>query len=169
MEFINKIGLETKLLFFQIINFLIVMYVLKKFLYIPIKKIIDERKYKIKQSLLDIENAKIILQTANDDKKKILFDAKNISDNMISSVKLSIDNDKKNAIVETKKISEQMLIDAEHKIEEEFISMHKNIETISIDLANKIILKTLPNLFTDNEKKIFLSDMLKKANEKISN
>jgi F-type H+-transporting ATPase subunit b len=169
MELIGKVGLEIKLLLFQIINFLIVMYILKKFLYVPIKKILDERKYKIKQSLLDIENAKVILQTANDDKKKILFNAKNISDNMISSVKLSIDNDKKNSLIQTKKISEQMLIDAEHKIEEEFISMHKHIEEISIDLANKIILKTLPDLFTDNDKKKFLLNMLKKANEKISN
>ena len=80
MEIIQKFGLEARLFLFQLVNFLIIVFVLKKFLFAPLKKMLDERKRKIEQSLQDAENAKIILGNAAEEKKKILAEAKSSVD-----------------------------------------------------------------------------------------
>ena len=70
-DILNLFGLEGKLFIAQIINFAILLFILKKFLYEPIAKMMEERKAKIKQGLDDAEKAKKTLLEA--DSKKILI------------------------------------------------------------------------------------------------
>jgi len=64
---VDALGIETKLLLGQIVNFLILFLILTKFLYKPLLKMLDERRSKIAQSL---ENAqKIETDLANTEKR----------------------------------------------------------------------------------------------------
>jgi len=56
-----KLGIQPTALLAQIINFLILFFLLSKFLYKPLLKVIDERKKKIQEGL---ENSKKIKQEA---------------------------------------------------------------------------------------------------------
>lgn len=53
MEGLGALGVNWKILLGQIVNFLIVLFVLRKFLYRPIIKMLQERKSKITKSLED--------------------------------------------------------------------------------------------------------------------
>jgi len=169
MEIIQKFGLETKLFLFQVVNFLIMAFILKKFLYVPLKKILDKRKHKIEQSLLETANTKIILENAKEEKKKLLFEAKNSADILIETAKISIAETKEKIIMEAKHHSEQVLADAKQKAEAEFKIMNNQIEKISVDVSKKIILRVLSDLFTDDEKQKLISRALEKIDEKIKN
>lgn len=169
MEIIQKFGLEIKLLLFQIVNFLIIAFILKKFLYIPLKKILDERKHKIEQSLIESNNTKIILEDAKEEKKKLLFEAKNSANTLIETAKVSIVEAKEKIIMEAKHHSEQILDDAKQRAATEFKIMNNQIEKMSIDVSRKIILRVLSDLFSDDEKQKFISRALKKIDEKIKN
>jgi len=168
MEIIQKFGLETKLFLFQVINFLIVVFILKKFLYAPFKKILDERKHKVEQSLQDAEKAKITLKNANENRKKILAEAKNNADVLTASVKVSIAETKEKAILEAKRRSEQILDDAKQRATTEFENMNKQIGKISADISAKIISKALSDLFTDEEKQKLMSRAVEKIDENIA-
>jgi F-type H+-transporting ATPase subunit b len=169
MEIIQKFGLETKLFLFQLINFLIIVLILRKFLFTPLKKMLDERKRKIEQSLQDAENAKIILKNASEEKKNILARAKISADMLIATVKVSIKETKEKAITETKYRSEQIINDAKQKAAIEFESMNKKIGKMSMDISGKIISKILSDLFTETEKQKLMSRALEKIDEKIKN
>ncbi len=169
MEIIQKFGLEAKLFLFQLINFLIIVFILKKFLFAPLKKILDERKHRIEQSLQDAENAKIVLKNVFEEKKNILAKAKSSADILMATVKVSIKETKEKAILETKQRSEQILDDAKQKAETEFESMNKKIGKISIDISGKILSKVLSDLFTETEKQKLISRSLEKIDEKIKN
>ncbi|GMO64308.1 MAG: hypothetical protein Nk1A_0570 [Endomicrobiia bacterium] len=169
MEIIQKFGLEIKLLLFQIVNFLIIAFILKKFLYIPLKKILDERKYKIKQSLLESNNTKIILENAKEERKKLLSEAKNNADILIESAKISIVEAKEKTIMEAKRHSEQILDDAKQRAATEFKIMNNQIEKMSIDVSRKIILRVLSDLFSEDEKQKLISRVLERIDEKIKN
>jgi F-type H+-transporting ATPase subunit b len=169
MEIIQKFGLEVKLFFFQIINFLIIVFILKKFLFAPLKKILDGRKRKIEQSLQDAENAKIILKNASEDKESILVKAKSSADMLMATVKASIKETKEKAIIETKHRSEQIINDAKQKAATEFENMNKKIGKMSVDISGKIMSKVLSDLFTENEKQKLMSRALEKIDEKIKN
>ena len=55
MEFLKEFGIQPTLLIAQIVNFLIILFILKKFFYKPIIKLLDDRKKKIEESLKNAE------------------------------------------------------------------------------------------------------------------
>lgn len=55
MNFLTDFGVKPVLLIAQIVNFLILLYILKRFLYKPILKMLDERKEKISVGLKNAE------------------------------------------------------------------------------------------------------------------
>ncbi|GHT52422.1 hypothetical protein AGMMS49990_08700 [Endomicrobiia bacterium] len=169
MEIVQRFGLEAKLFLFQLINFLVIVFVLKKFLYIPLKRILDERKNKIEQSLRDAENAKIALENADQEKRKILLEAKSSADKLAASAKISIGEAKEKAVAEAEQRSEQILDDAKHKAAEEFENMNKQIGKMSLDVSGKVISKVLSDLFTDDEKQKLMIRALEKIDEQITN
>lgn len=169
MEIIQKFGLEAKLFLFQLVNFLIVVFVLKRFLFSPLKKMLDERKNRIAQSLQDAENAKIALENADEERKKILADAKSNADKLTASVKVSIDESRTEAMEEAKQHSAQILEDAKHQAAAEFENMNKEIGKISVNLSGKVLSKVLSDLFTEDEKQKLMSRALEKIDEKITN
>jgi len=54
-ELITKLGIQWQSLLFQAINFFILLFVLKKFVYNPIIKILDERRRKVEDSVTKAE------------------------------------------------------------------------------------------------------------------
>jgi F-type H+-transporting ATPase subunit b len=169
MEIIQKFGLEAKLFLFQLINFLIIVFILKKFLFAPLKKMLDERKRKIEQSLQDAENAKIVLENASEEKKNILAKAKSSVDMLMATAKVSIKETKEKSITETKHRSAQIMDDAKQKAAAEFESMKKKIGKMSADISGEIMSKVLSDLFTETEKQKLMSRALEKIDEKIKN
>ncbi|MDR3195453.1 MAG: F0F1 ATP synthase subunit B [Endomicrobium sp.] len=169
MEIIQKFGLETKLFLFQLINFLIIAFILKKFLFKPLKKMLDERKRKIEQSLQDAENAKVALENAGQERKKILTDAKVGADKLMSSVKMSADELKEKTLVKAKSRSRQIIEEAKDKASAEFENMNKQIGKMSVDVSSKILSRVLSDLFTEEEKQKLMSRALERIDEKIAN
>ena len=64
MEILDSFGFDPVFFTAQIINFLILAFVFKKFLYKPVLKILSERSRKIAKGLADAENAKLALEKA---------------------------------------------------------------------------------------------------------
>ncbi|MDR3049615.1 MAG: ATP synthase F0 subunit B [Elusimicrobiota bacterium] len=173
MEMIEKFGLEAHLFLFQVINFLIIIGLLTKFLYKPIKNMLDERKKKIDQSLLDADNAKIALESAGEERKKILDEAKKDADSLTDSIKVQM-QETKEKFTEAAKLSSQAIIEeAKQKAAVEFESVSKQIGKMSIDISGKIISKVFSDLFSEDDKQKLLSLALSKVEkveyEKIAN
>lgn len=67
----SALGIDLKLLLAQIVNFVVLFLLLRKFLYKPITKILDERKEKITQGIKDAEASAAKLAKAEKDADKI--------------------------------------------------------------------------------------------------
>ncbi|MDR0617672.1 MAG: ATP synthase F0 subunit B [Endomicrobium sp.] len=168
MEIIQKFGLETKLFLFQLVNFLIIVFILKKFLFAPLRKVFDERKRKIEQSLLDAENAKIALDNASQEKRKILSEAKLNAEKLASSVKITIEEEKQKATLEAKQQFQTILDEAKRQASLEFDNISKQLGKMSINLSEKVLAKVLSDLFNEEEKQKLMSRALEKIDEKIT-
>lgn len=71
-SFLKDFGIQPILLLAQIVNFLILLFLLKKFLYGPIVKVLDQRKQTIEESLKNAEKIEANLaKTEEDYDKKI--------------------------------------------------------------------------------------------------
>lgn len=71
-QILNQFGINKFLLTAQVVNFLVLLWILKRFLYKPILKVLEERKQKIAESLKNAEEIeKKLLQTEEDRDKKL--------------------------------------------------------------------------------------------------
>lgn len=164
-DILNLFGLETKLFIAQIVNFAILLYILKKFLYKPIAQTLEERKNKIKQGLDDAENAKKALLDADNQKLSILKEAKKDADKILENTKISSENLKQQSAQEAKKQAAEIIDNAKKSARAEFEKANKQIGTMSVDLSKKIVSKVLSEVFSEEEK----NAILLKAVEKIEN
>jgi len=72
MGIFESLGINWKILLGQIVNFLLVLYLLKRFALKPFLKILNERKEKIEGGVKNAENAERKIQLAGEERDKIL-------------------------------------------------------------------------------------------------
>lgn len=75
MEILSDFGVKPILLIAQIVNFVILLWILKRFLYKPLLKVLEERKIKIADSLKNAEEIEARLQKIGEDREKELTKA----------------------------------------------------------------------------------------------
>ena len=68
----DKLGISPLLLVAQIVNFAILVYLLRMFLYTPILNMLEQRKEKIAQSMKDAERVNAAAREAETEKGKVL-------------------------------------------------------------------------------------------------
>lgn len=74
-QIITVFGIDWKLMLAQAVNFAVVLFVLERFLYRPVLKMIDERRKKIEQGVKDAEFASHELQKAETKAHEIISKA----------------------------------------------------------------------------------------------
>jgi F-type H+-transporting ATPase subunit b len=167
MEILNNFGFEPILFIAQIVNFLIIYWLLKKFLYKPVLKLLNERKQKIEEGLKNadqaarllnetLEKEEKILKTANEKAKQILDDARNQSFEILK--KTEEDN---------KKLAEKMLNEARAQITYETEIATKKLEVNISKLAVDFLQKSVSGLFGEKEEEAIMKKAiakLKKSN-----
>lgn len=72
MEILTDFGVKPVLLIAQIVNFLLLLFILKRFLYKPLLKVLEERKQKITQSLKNADEIQKRLEQVDFDREKQL-------------------------------------------------------------------------------------------------
>lgn len=75
MEVLQKLGIDWKLLLAQGVNFLILLYILKRFVYKPMLAFLDERSAKIDSGLQNAEAATKRLEAAEKEQESVLASA----------------------------------------------------------------------------------------------
>lgn len=75
-ELFTKLGVNWMSLVFQIINFAVLLYILHRFVYKPILKVLEDRKNKVAKSIEQAEETKKVLEHATEEREQILLKAR---------------------------------------------------------------------------------------------
>lgn len=73
---LDQLGIEGGLLLSQIVNFLILIVILRVTLYQPVLNMLEQRRQRIAQSMKDAERASAAAREAEHDKEKVLDEAR---------------------------------------------------------------------------------------------
>lgn len=95
MNFLSDFGLNPLLLAAQVVNFLVLLWILKRFLYKPILRVLDDRKKKIEESLKNAEEIEVRLQETNDKIDRMMVKAADEIQKMHDEAKKDIEALKK--------------------------------------------------------------------------
>lgn len=149
MNFFDQFGIQPILLLAQAVNFLILLFLLNKFLYKPILKILDERRATIAKSLEDANQITIELQKTAQDREhklqKAMEEARElINDAKIQSIQI-ISNAKDQATVEVETMIAQAKADINTEHQKMQQSMRSEIAGLVFASLEKIITTEIPS------------------------
>ncbi len=144
---IAKLGFSLPGLITQIINFAILLVVLRIFLWKPFLKIIDERNKKIKLGLEAAEQASLQASESQSESKKILDDAKKEASQFVNDAREMADKLKIELEEKANKDAEIIVQKAKKEIERDkeqaLAVIRKNFAEVTISAAEKVIDKSL--------------------------
>lgn len=162
MEILQNFGFKPELFIAQIVNFLILAYLFKRFLYKPILTVLRERQEIIKKGLSDSEKASILKSETESQRTDILRKTRIEADKIISETKQLADTLKKKNREEVKKETEKMISDAKQQALLEMQKMERQIKTMSIELSSNMLRKITKELFTEDERKVIVKRSMEK-------
>ena len=161
MEILKTFGVDPVLLGAQIINFLIIFYLLKRFLYKPVLGMLKKREDKIKEGIKQAEEARVTLEKTLEQEKKIFAKAHEEAKSLIADAKRQALEVARDVEENTKKQVEKILADAKAQIDQDAKRMETELgEKISI-LAKDMLEKSLQGVFGEKEQKQILEKALK--------
>lgn len=162
MELIKNFGIDPVLLGAQVINFLIVLFILKRFLYKPIIEVLQKRQNTIKEGIKKTEEAQVRLEKVIREEKSILKNAKENAKKIVQDATFQSQESSKEIQENAKKQSEKILKEAQLQITREAKETEQRLmENISI-LATKFLQKSVEQLFSEREQKEVMENALKK-------
>ena len=150
------------LFFWQLLIFIGLVLLLKKFAWKPILDSVNERENSIKEALSSADRARKEIESLNENNKKILVEAREEREDLIKEAKVTstkiIDNAKKEAeVIAEKLISQaQESINSEKKIAIEELKVQ--VADFSIKMAEKILRSELND--KDKQRKL-IDDLIK--------
>lgn len=162
MEIIKNFGLNPILLGAQIVNFLIVLFILKKLLYKPVLDVLKKRQITIKEGLKQAEEAKIKLEKVVLEEKDILRQAQLQSKKIIEDARQESTEITKEMNEAAKKQTEKLLNDTREQITRESMEVEKKLASRTSEMAVAFLEKALKEFFPPKEQKEVISQALKK-------
>jgi F-type H+-transporting ATPase subunit b len=159
MEIFKTFGLDPYLLIAQIVNFLIIFYLLKRYLYKPLNTMLEKRQ-QLAQDAIDTakENEKT-LEKSKEEEKEIIANARRTAEEIVKEAKEQASDIIKEAEATTKQQTDKMLKDAKTQIELETSSAQKALDNYVLKLAVDLLKKSLGDVITEKEQ----SELVEKA------
>jgi F-type H+-transporting ATPase subunit b len=163
MELFGQFGIDLRLLLGQILNFLILVFIFKKFLFAPLMKVLKEREERIRKGLEDSKKASEFLENAGRQSAGMLRDTKQETSRMIENARKAAEEMKNELIAASKAESEKILVQAKANAEFEMKKMEKSMKEMSLGLSQKILASVIETVFSQEDR----DRILKKSAERI--
>ena len=157
----SQLGIEGGLLVSQIVNFLILMIILRVTLYQPILNMLEQRRQRIAQSMKDAERAGAAAREAEHDKAKVIEEARREAQEVRAAAtreaeKIAQDI-RARAENEAGEIRRKAQADAEAQAESALSGANKQIADLAILATQQILGRELANR---SEQERFVADFL---------
>jgi F-type H+-transporting ATPase subunit b len=148
MNFFEQFGVQPVLLLAQAVNFLILLFLLNKFLYKPILKVLESRRLTIAKSLEDAEKITQELEKTEQDRAKKMDQAMLEAKELIADAKNQslqiIEQAKEQASVEVASMLAQAKTDIQNEHQQMQSSLRAEISTLVFSSLDKIISTEIP-------------------------
>ncbi|MBI2430733.1 MAG: F0F1 ATP synthase subunit B [Candidatus Levybacteria bacterium] len=166
MEILNTFGVDIKLFIAQVVNFLIVLYLLRRLLYKPLLTALQDRKKTIAQGLQQAEEGRLLLEKASEKERAMRKIAQEEARRLLDEAKKQRILLLKETESTTKKQAEKILADAQEQITLETKEAEKRLATHVSELAVLFLQKSVHNLFTQKEQDEIVKNAMKKMKGK---
>ncbi|QQG40500.1 MAG: F0F1 ATP synthase subunit B [Candidatus Levyibacteriota bacterium] len=166
MEILNTFGVDIKLLIAQVINFLIVLFLLRKLLYKPLLSALEDRKNTIAKGLQQAEEGRLLLEKAAEKEKIMLQKAEKLAKKLLDETKEQKLLLIKQAEEVAKNQADRILKEARTQIVYETKEAKIALSSYVSELAVQFLQKSLTGLFSEKEQHEIVKTAARKIKQK---
>ncbi|MEP6468410.1 MAG: F0F1 ATP synthase subunit B [Chloroflexota bacterium] len=143
MAFFDAFGVDVPKLLFQVINFLLLLYLLNRFLFKRVLTLLDERGAKISKGLEDAEAAARDRELARAEREAALDEARKEAQAMIARATKIGDDSRAEILAEAKAQAEQVTARATEEINAEkdraMAELRGTVADLALEAAGKLV------------------------------
>ena len=153
---------DIGLLFWMLLSFGILLFLLKKFAWKPILKVLEDRDTTIAKSLNSAKEAREEMKKLAEDNKKVLAEARKERDEMLKDAKVTKDRIIRESEDEAKVRANKIIADAQVAIESQkqkaLDDVKEKVAELSISIAEKILKNELED---ENKQTKYIDSLIK--------
>lgn len=161
MELLHAFGLDIRIFLAQLINFAVLVFLLHRFAYKPVLKLLEERSTKIEKGLEDAKRAAGELTEASAKREEILAQTKAESKAILDSALVSAGKIKESIQKEAEEKAKAIVASAITQSEEEKKKMMADVKDEVLALAVEITEKILGEQVTELRDKKYIERIAK--------
>lgn len=162
MNILQTFGVDPLLLAAQIVNFLIVLWLLKRFAYKPIFEVLEKRRKKVAEGVMDAEQAGKALEKALEEEQKILKHAQAEAQELISNAQKQTADMLTDAEAQAKVRVEKILKEAQMEIDRQTQETQKKLSAYAARLAVDLLEKSLDGMVDEKTQREIVEKTAKK-------
>lgn len=159
-EYLPFVSIDVWTMIFTWVNLIILFLLLKKFLFKPVNKVLDERAQEIENSYKEAENTKSQAQSMRAEYENKLSGAQKEADGIIKSAVETANRRSDSIVSEANEQAKHIIEKSQKQIERDkknaINEAEADIASMAVDIAGKIIGKKLD---TDTDEKL-ISDII---------
>lgn len=152
------------LFFWQLIIFILLIVLLKKFAWKPILKAVNDREEGIKNALKSAEDARKEMQNLQADNERILKEARAQRETILKEAREMKNNIVAEAKEEAKVQADKLMLQAQQAIEAEkqaaLTEIKKQVSSLSLEIAQKVV---TADLAKDKNQEKLIESLLKES------
>lgn len=142
---LEKVGFDSRVFLFNLINFSIVAFILYKFVYKKINTVLEERQKVIQTGIENSTKSVDLLDSAQQEAEQILINARNNAKSIVEDSELNAGIRSEEIIHETESRVKDMLDTAEKKSEDILQQKIRNFNESSSEIVVKAAKKLIEN------------------------
>ena len=153
MEILNQFGVQPVLLAAQVVNFFILLFILKKFLYSPLLKVLETRKRKIEDSLRNAEEIELKLTETNEKIDKMMVKVSSEIQKMTEEAKKSASQIIDEARLEALNQAQEIMEKNQEAVKLEKEKMISEVKSHVVDLVIEVFKKITGKVISKEDQK----------------
>jgi F-type H+-transporting ATPase subunit b len=142
-EFFNAFGVDLFKLGFQIVNFLLLLWLLRRFAYKPVLGMLDERRRRIAKGLEDAEAAERDRELASAEREAAVAEARKEAQAMIARATKIADDSRAEIVAGAKAEAEKIVERAREEItgekEKAMAELRSTVADLALSAAGKLV------------------------------
>jgi len=143
LDILGKIGFDWQVAVANLVNFLIIFFILKRYAFKPIARVIKERQDKVNEGLDNTKRAETNLMQAEQEKEQIVMQARQEANEVVASAKDQADALLASKTVEAGKEHDRLIEEGKKKAQKEFDRMEREVRAQAAGLIVSSVEKIL--------------------------
>lgn len=160
LEILGKVGFDWRLALLNLFNFLIIFFLLKRYLFGPVMNKLDERRKMVEKGVEDAQKAETSLVMAKQEAEKLTDKARKEANKIMEEAHERAAAHAESVKEKTAKEVESMIAQAKESIEAQKAEMSEELRAETVSLVLQVTEKVLSEKMDAGKNEKYIKDIL---------